>query len=213
MFRARRNGGTDMDYFLQGLVMGFAYVAPVGVQNLFVISAALRLSRPRAFLTALTVIFFDVTLALACFWWMGAAMQDYVWMQKLILLVGSLVVLHIGFGLLRAESVLEKRREVPLSPGKIVLFACVVTWFNPQALIDGTMMLGAFHVSLAEQGAMPFISGVASASVLWFLSLTGAVSAFRRTFHPKVLTVINRVSGAIILYYGARLFLDFLALW
>ena len=27
---------------------------------------------------------------------------------------------------------------------KVVTTACVVTWFNPQAIIDGTMMLGAF---------------------------------------------------------------------
>ncbi len=201
-----------MEYFIQGLIMGFAYVAPIGVQNLFVINAALSLKRRYAFLTAMTVIFFDVTLALACFWWMGAVMQEHLWLQKAILLIGSLVVLHIGFGLLRSEPSTEDRQDVSLSPVKTVVFACVVTWFNPQALIDGTMMLGAFHVTLAEQGALPFISGVTGASVIWFLSLTGLVSAFSRVFHPKVLKGINVVSGVIILYYGGRLFLNFLAL-
>lgn len=31
-----------------------------------------------------------------------------------------------------------------MSIGKTISSACVVTWFNPQALIDGTMMLGGF---------------------------------------------------------------------
>ena len=30
-----------MGYYLQGLTMGLAYVAPIGVQNLFVINSAL----------------------------------------------------------------------------------------------------------------------------------------------------------------------------
>lgn len=56
-----------MGYFIQGLTMGLAYVAPIGLQNLFVINSALTHPRRRALLTALIVIFFDVTLALACF--------------------------------------------------------------------------------------------------------------------------------------------------
>ena len=66
-----------MLYFLQGLTMGLAYVAPIGLQNLFVINTALSASRPRAFGTAAIVIFFDITLALACFFGIGAIMQRY----------------------------------------------------------------------------------------------------------------------------------------
>jgi L-lysine exporter family protein LysE/ArgO len=59
-------------YFLQGLTMGLAYVAPIGLQNLFVINSALTHTRKRALLTALIVILFDVTLALAsCLWFTG----------------------------------------------------------------------------------------------------------------------------------------------
>ena len=70
-----------MKYFLQGLTMGLAYVAPIGLQNLFVINSALTHTRKRALLTALIVIFFDVTLALACFFGVGAVMQRYEWLQ------------------------------------------------------------------------------------------------------------------------------------
>ena len=35
-------------HFLQGLTMGLAYVAPIGLQNLFVINTALTQSRRRA---------------------------------------------------------------------------------------------------------------------------------------------------------------------
>lgn len=34
-----------MMYFIQGLTIGFAYVAPIGLQNLFVINTALTQKR------------------------------------------------------------------------------------------------------------------------------------------------------------------------
>ena len=66
-----------MNIFLQGLTMGLAYVAPIGMQNLFVINSALTNKRKRALLTALIVIFFDITLSLACFFGIGTIMQKF----------------------------------------------------------------------------------------------------------------------------------------
>ena len=38
-----------MDIYLQGLTMGLAYVAPIGLQNLFVINTALTQPRSRVY--------------------------------------------------------------------------------------------------------------------------------------------------------------------
>ena len=45
-----------MNIYLQGLTMGLAYVAPIGLQNLFVINTALTQKRSRVYLTALIII-------------------------------------------------------------------------------------------------------------------------------------------------------------
>jgi len=44
--------------------MGLAYVAPIGLQNLFVINSALIQSRHRAFLTALIVFYINPFIGL-----------------------------------------------------------------------------------------------------------------------------------------------------
>ena len=133
-----------MEAYLQGLTMGLAYVAPIGLQNLFVINTALTQKRSRAYLTALIVIFFDVTLAFACFFGIGAIMQRFEWLRMAVLLVGSGIVIWIGIGLLRDRGPEDTAADVDVPWAKVVTTACVVTWFNPQAIIDGTMMLGAF---------------------------------------------------------------------
>lgn len=74
-----------MGFFFQGLTLGLAYVAPIGMQNLFVIDSALTKPRRRALLTALIVLFFDASLSLSCFFGIGRLMQDYAWLKLAIL--------------------------------------------------------------------------------------------------------------------------------
>ena len=201
-----------MNIYLQGLTMGLAYVAPIGLQNLFVINTALTQKRSRVYLTALIVIFFDITLGLACFLGVGALMQALPWLQKVILGIGSLIVIYIGIGLLRSKASLEGGRDVNVPIWKVIPTACVVTWFIPQAIIDGTMMLGAFRASLPAGSDVFFICGFASASVLWFLGISTVISLFSARFTNKVLNIINKVCGAVIIFYGGKLAWSFLKL-
>ena len=89
-----------MGFYLQGLTMGLAYVAPIGMQNLFVINSALTKTRRKAVFTAIIVTIFDVALSLSCFFGVGALMQRYEWLQLAVLAVGGAVVIRIGLGLI-----------------------------------------------------------------------------------------------------------------
>ena len=197
-----------MDFYLQGLALGLAYVAPIGMQNLFVINSALTQTRLRALVTALIVIFFDVTLALACFFGIGLVMQKYPPVQLGILLLGGLVVVYIGVSLLKSSvRQIGGAQQMPL--GKTVWAACVVTWFNAQAVIDGTRLLGAFKASMTEAQSLHFLFGVLSASCLWFVTLATVVSLAGSLVTPRVLGVINKICGAVIAVYGLRLLWHF----
>ena len=198
-----------MDFYLQGLALGLAYVAPIGMQNLFVINSALTQPRWRALLTALIVIFFDITLAMACFFGIGLIMQKYAAVQMAILFIGVLVVAYIGWGLLKSKvSALADIKQM-LGLGQTVWQACVVTWFNAQAVIDGTMLLGAFKASMTEAQSLHFLFGVLSASCLWFITLAMVVSLAGSLVTPRVLGVINKICGAVIAIYGLRLLWHF----
>ena len=202
-----------MDIYLQGLTMGLAYVAPIGLQNLFVINTALTQSKARVYATALIVIFFDITLGLACFFGIGALMQASVWLEMIVLAVGSVIVIWIGIGLVRSkDDTLEGGKDVNVPLLKVVTTACVVTWFNPQAIIDGSMMLGAFRATLPAGTDLFFVGGFASASVLWFLSISTIISLFSARFTNKTLRVINIVCGAVIVFYGFKLLWSFIQL-
>lgn len=207
-----------MMYLLQGLTLGLAYVAPIGVQNLFVINTGLTQSKSRAYKTALIVIFFDITLALICFFGVGLLLDRFELLKKGVLLVGGIVVMLIGAMLLKPE---KKAKEAPQdaieknvfqdkSILKVIGTACVVTWFNPQAWIDGSLLFGAFRASLPPEKSSLFILGVAMASCIWFLTLTILTTVFKSKFSPKILRMINIICGVVILIYGLKLIGTFL---
>ena len=191
--------------YLQGLTLGLAYVAPIGMQNLFVINSAMSQKLGRAIATALIVIFWDVSLGLACFLGVGALMEALPWLQKVILGGGGLLVIYIGVGLIRSKADLSGGKDVDCPLWKTAGSAFIVTWLNPQALIDGTLMLGAFRASLPTGGSPYFITGFASASFIWFTCLALAVHMLGSKINSHVLTWLNRVCGAVIVLYGIKL--------
>lgn len=202
-----------MNFFLQGIIMGFAYVAPIGLQNLFVINTALTQKPMRVFLIACIVAFFDVTLALACFYGIGAVMEHSLTLKMGVLGIGSLIVMFIGIQLIRSKESSNNNVNTDVSLLKAASMACAVTWFNPQALIDGTMMLGAFKAILTDEQGTLFITGVAIASCLWFFGVTTFVSFFSEKFNPRILQIINIVCGVVILFYGLKLAYNFIELF
>lgn len=199
-----------MSFFLNGLLMGLAYVAPIGAQNLFVINSAINQKISRSIITALIVVFFDITLALACFLGVGYVIEKITWISKFLLLFGSIIIIYIGIKLIIAkitdfENNLEKTSFI-----KIIISSCVVTWFNPQAIIDGTMIFGASISTLNTLQSREFMFGVFTASFSWFLGITLIVSIFKNIFNRKILNIINKICGIYLIYYGISLFYTFL---
>ena len=194
-----------MQHLIQGLLLGFAYVAPLGTQNMFVINTALTQPKRRVLVTALIIAFFDITLAVACFFGIGAIISSSKWLELIIVGIGSLVVIWIGIGLLRSKAELDTSANVDIPLAKVLGMACVVTWFNPQAIIDGSLMLGAFRATLPGNDGMLFILGVSAASLIWWFGMSSVVNLLRDRITDKALQAINIICGIIIIFYGCKL--------
>lgn len=199
-----------MGLYLQGLAIGLAYVAPIGMQNLFVINAALTQPRRRLVPITLIVIFFDIALMLACFFGIGALVERLPLLQTIVLAAGGLVVSWIGVGLIRERPSMDQSVDMDIPLARIAAKAFVVTWLNPQALIDGTLLYGSFRVGHPGADSTLLVLGSATASCLWFSGVTLLISCFSARFNDRLLRIINIVCGSVILVYGLRLILQFI---
>lgn len=193
-----------MEYYWQGLVLGLAYVAPIGMQNLYVINNSLNAGFWHSLLGAIIVIFFDITLAGTCFFGIGYLLEKFLWLQMVLLLAGGLAVIKIGYEL-TVSHVTAVGRPVQTSLITVVKTACIVTWFNPQAIWDGTLLLGGMKAALAPDMASYFIAGVCTASFIWFTGLSVIVFLIKTSFSESIILYINRICGIIIMAYGVKL--------
>jgi L-lysine exporter family protein LysE/ArgO len=92
---------------------------------------------------------------------------------------------------------------------KVIGKAFVVTWLNPQALLDGTMFLGAFRATLSGAEGWAFLIAVMASSFTWFLGLSIVLQLFQSRFTAKVIRVINIICGIVIIGYGVKLLVQF----
>lgn len=117
-----------MSNFIQGLILGFVYVMPIGTQNIFVINTALRQRRSRTLLTALIVFLFDISLAIACFFGVGVILQTATWLKLSVLCLGSLIVIYIGFSIFIDKNTnIDSDTNVNIPITKVLTTAFVVT--------------------------------------------------------------------------------------
>lgn len=201
-----------IETLIKGFTVGIAYVAPIGMQNLYVINTAMTQPKSRLYLVALITIFFDITLALSCFFGMGAIIEAVPMVKAFLLGIGAVAVIWIGIQLIRSTPKLNTEIDTKKTLLQVALTCLMVTWANPQALIDGTLLFGSFRASLPAEMSKFFIIGSSLASVVWFLSLGTIVSVFKKSFNEKTLKVINIICGVIIVYYGVKLGIDFFML-
>ncbi|WP_326907767.1 LysE/ArgO family amino acid transporter [Sedimentibacter sp. MB31-C6] len=198
-----------IETIIKGFTIGIAYVAPIGMQNMYVINTAMTQSRSRMYQVAIITILFDISLALACFFGMGALIEAVPIIKKIMLGLGSIAIIWIGIQLIRSTPKLNTSVETKKTLLQVAFSCFLVTWANPQALIDGTLLFGGFRASLPAEMAKYFIIGSSLASFVWFGSLGTIVSVFKKVFNEKALKVINVVCGIIIIYYGIKLGINF----
>lgn len=211
--------------YLQGFLIGIAFVAPIGLQNIFLFNNALAERRSKALFIAAFVWIFDALLSLAGFFGMGAIISANFYVKATIMGIGSVLVLYIGYTILRSALVQRKAmkmngNDLATKPKLIqralpaaIWMAFVVTWANPQAIVDVSMMLGASRATLADDQAVEFILGVLTASATWFMVITTLVSVFKNKIGQRVNYWINLVSSVIVMLYAVSLFVKFINLW
>lgn len=198
-----------IEIIIKGFILGLAYLSPIGMQNLYVINSALSEKRSTMYFVVFTTAFFDISLSIACFYSIGLILDKIPLMKMAILLFGSIVILYVGIMLIKSNPKLDSTIKVEKNFFKILISSFVVTWANPQAILDLTLLFGSFKITLPPNLANYFIVGVCIASFCWFFSIASIVHAFKNVLNEKFLKIINIVCGSILIYYGFKLLYEF----
>jgi threonine/homoserine/homoserine lactone efflux protein len=194
-------------FFLKGLAIGLSISAPIGPMGLLCIRRTLASGRTCGIVTGLGVATADACYSsIAAF---GLAMLSNVLMAHGTLprLAGGLVLCLLG-----ARIFFEKARPVLASEGlpAIRLLAAYATALflalsNPVGIAIFTAIFAG--TGLADTGgdylgAGLLVAGVASGSLSWWIILSTSVSLIGKRLSPRMLSAVNRISGALIVVFG-----------
>lgn len=195
--------------YLQGLLIGLAFVAPIGMQNIYVFNNGLSYRLSRALLYTFLVWLFDAFFGFAAFYGIGAVISRNQFIKIIVMIVGGGLTVYIGANIVRSanqRAITSDDNHITLK--QALMTAIVVSWANPQALIDGTMMLGASRGTLTTAESIFFIVGVITSSFVWDMGMTSAFNLLSHRMPPKLLIWINLISGIIVLSYGGFLIIN-----
>ena len=194
--------------YLRGILVGFTFVAPIGMQNIYMFNNALSNKMSKALLYNFLVWFCDALFSFAAFYGIGALISANEIVKIIVMLVGGALTSYIGFNIIRSAKQTAIGSDSKKQTLKQALMtALIVSWGNPQAMIDGTMMLGASRATLTFEQSILFITGVVTASFIWDHGITIGFNLLRDKLPKKFLLAINLISGIIVAIYGLYLIL------
>ena len=182
---------------------GFAYVMPIGAQNIFLIHSSMKLGAPRNLLVAFYVFLADLSLAFIGFLGVGQILTSSFVLRIILSLLGSLVLFMMGYKLITSSQITEVGEDSKKDVGYLKT-AVLVTYANPQAIIDGALIYGALRTTYSSGNLTSFFMGNVTASVLWFGGLSNAVAVFKNTKVLSNLKWVERVCGVLMFLMGAK---------
>lgn len=195
-----------MDLFLQGLVLGFSIAAPVGPIGVLCIRRTLAEGRAVGLASGLGAATADAAYGLVAAFGLTAISSALVGQRFWLGLLGGLFLLYLGVRTLLARPA-ERAASAESRQGLAGAFlsTLALTLTNPMTILSFVAIFAGLGVATgADYGAAALlVGGVFLGSAAWWLTLSLLVGALRSRFDSRALLWVNRLSGVIILGFGA----------
>jgi threonine/homoserine/homoserine lactone efflux protein len=206
--------------FLRGLALGFAIAAPVGPIGVLCIRRTLAEGRLAGLVSGLGAATADAIYGFIAAFGLTFISSLLISQQNWIRLIGGLFLLYLGFKTLLAPVAERPALGVheaglasgaagqPAGRGLLGNYAStlLLTLTNPMTILSFAALFAGLGVGAASgdyAAAAVLVLGVFLGSAAWWLALSTAVSLLRSRITARSLVWVNRVSGAIILAFGA----------
>lgn len=206
----------DISYFLRGLLIGFAIAAPVGPIGVLCIRRTLAEGRAYGFVSGLGAATADAAYGFVAGFGLTFISAFLVSQSLWLRLIGGLFLLYLGvrtFLTRPAGSTPEKERN-RLGLVGAYTSTLALTLTNPTTILSFAVVfagLGLASGSSDYLAATIMVVGVFLGSAAWWLILSGGVSLLRGKFNPTAIWWVNRISGILIVCFGAASLLSLMA--
>ena len=192
---------------IKGFVIGICASVPVGPIAILVIQKTLSKGRYAGFVSGLGASVVDTLYAIVALFALAFAQQIIERHENIILLVGGLILTLIGISMALSNPFRKrvKKDDKSTFSSKDFLQAIAMGVSNPMAIFVIFALFAFFGIAAEtprDWNVAPIILSVSGGSVVYWFTLSWALSKFRDKFRLRTILWISRVMGAIVIIIG-----------
>jgi threonine/homoserine/homoserine lactone efflux protein len=195
----------DFEILLKGLLIGLSIAAPVGPIGVLCIRRTLAQGRIVGFVSGLGAATADGIYGLIAGFGLTVITNFLIGQQFWIQLIGGLFLCYLGFKTLRSKANFTQSDTQKKNIVNAFLSVLFLTLTNPMTILSFIAIFAGLGISSSDSNIISsviLVLGVFCGSTLWWVILSSGVGLFRSRISDQSLTVINRLSGLIIMIFG-----------
>lgn len=197
--------GASAELLARMFVIGIVVAAPVGAMGILCIQRVLAHGWRAGVATGAGIATADAGYAALAAFGVTAVSQWLIAYEAPLRILGGLGLVWLGWRALRTRPAHTAAVAVD-SPRLGVLYSSAVglTFTNPLTIMAfAAVFAGAGLVAQAGTGSALVVTlGVAIGSLTWWLALSTGVWAVRHAVSDRVMLIVNRVSGGLLMAFG-----------
>ena len=199
---------VDWSLLPRGVLIGLSVAAPVGPMSVLCVRRTLSAGQFIGLVSGMGVALGDATFGSIAAFGLNSLSSVLVAHQNVIRLIGGAFLMWLGYRTVTAKVAdlsaarQDGRRGYLAAAGSTL----GLTLTNPLTILSFAAIFAGFGFADRKRGgpsAALLVAGVFTGSMLWWIVLTSAVALLCRRLTRSRLTWVNRVSGAVILAFGA----------
>jgi threonine/homoserine/homoserine lactone efflux protein len=200
----------DPSVFIQGMIIGLTLAVPVGPIALLCIQRAVTNGRLHGIVSGIGVATADSFYAGVTLFGLTVISGLIISHQFSLRLAAGVILILVGIRIfLSVPATLSEKNEHETYL-KDYLSMITIAIANPLTLVFFIVILPGFGVIFHENSVLSasvFVCGVFFGSTLWWIILCGTIGSIRSRISAGHLKLINRISGVLIVIFGAGMVL------
>ena len=183
-------------------MVGFSIAAPVGPIGVLCIKKTLNEGQAQGFVTGLGAATADAFYGFVAAFGITFITTALVDNHQVLALFGGFFLLYLGVKTFTSKPVGEAAETTSTGLVGTYLSTFLLTIANPLTIVYFTAMFASIGVGSGGSASGLFVFGVFSGSVLWWFVLVFGVSVLKTRFDSRVVGVLNKGSGLLIMGFG-----------
>lgn len=191
-----------MEFFLKGIVLGFAIAAPVGPIGILCIKRTLQFGRLSGLFSGIGAAVADAIYAVIAAFGLTAVSDVLIAYKTWIQGFGAFFLFYLGVRTFRAKI---QDTSAAVSHSTLVgdffsTFALTIT--NPMTILSFVAVFAGLGFSGSAGTGVSLVLGVFVGSVSWWLLLSEGITFFRKKISRKLMCWINRAAGLLMIGFA-----------